>query len=705
MVPPLLYFHALLNFALGALFSRSIPILFGGCGVEPKKTPGPSLASRSFIAVITLIGGGIGVLGMALVIGAQEVLTSVMALGAILELVCQVTLVLRAYRKSLIDPATHHRRSLGLGFYFAGFLILVSLSSSLILLSFISTHYDSWVVMTVWLSVQSISSAGVSIILILSRLLTRAPGVRGPDRGSSFVLFMIEDGGLPSIAQITFTGYFLAEPGIQRLDTIFPNLSIPILYAITIITCTTNSGNLFLQRERGSAQQIKKSRTMADRSWLGLSGINHGLRSKGEIPQTPTDTLIIHVQPDMAINPPPKIFGGFGGSDAVESLCERTSSLPSYSAFKRPSLSNGKGRISDLGYIGYRPSSQSHKMNGSLNSRKNSEASLILTPSLAEESSLGNRAGTIRRSGTFGRGDEEGVVIEEWPEIRTVQKIKLEPRGVLFPSQRPKKKALSDIDNDSLDELLLNHKPIKTSPPVVMELSDVLRSAPPQPTTRLTSPEFRDVQIPRRPSSPGSYAQGALEEIRRLFPPKLSLTSNHPRKLSNEFGTGDENEENAFWGRHRRATKKLRISSFNTYPLRKVMPTHLEMTVRERENKKGSTKLDSSDCIKEVEEDLYRSLESYRFGNPVKSDKVPSIEVTDISSTVTDESMTIRPSREQNGHQSFSWLTPVLDRAQQLTAKSVDNLLLGRGKSLGDLGDCRSGLRNWFERRPSAKAC
>lgn len=195
-----------------------------------------------------------------------------------------------------------------------------------------------------------------------------------------------------------------------------------------------------------------------------------------------------------------------------------------------------------------RPPSSSCLDGGGFESKPSQDQDLLSMANLSE-SSLAHLQS--QSWGTTPLKLSHQALIEEWPEIRTGKKIKLEPRGILLESQRPPRSR----SMDSLDGLESYHPhddglKLKKSVPVLMELSEFLRNVSPvKPDwdVREESKSGWDDEGLRAPSSPGFYAQTALEEIKKLFPSLTRPTAppgaikKHPKFFnSSPSGSGSQ---------------------------------------------------------------------------------------------------------------------------------------------------------------------
>lgn len=658
------------------------------------------------------------ILATAVVTGVDDLWAAAAGLGELLKGACQLTLLFY-FNGSIMTLKNSHRNPwIAWRFLIAGISLGFSSTVSMILAILIGINQGNpWSMISAWLSLSSLVSTGSIVILVWSRIYSQSQSlvVKKSSENIHRSLGIMKDEGLPALAQLVVLFYFSSTTTSKKQyrEVIFLNLLPSILYAITVISRSRTYYHPI------TLPKLSKRNLSIKGPKLSVLGLNND-SSKVDVTETvksPTQTLVIQMRSETGVKQMQAISIQRPG-DCLEDLSDpsgRSSSLENWPQDKFSTEFKHKSHLSDLDSM-----FDNHSFY-SLQSNRDGSKNQI--PKLLEEGKLEASLAVIKTNKSTIQADGDGYVIEEWPEIHMVKKIKLEPRASLLPSQRPRK--LNELENDSLEDILSTPKPVKTSTPVLMELSDLRKNlvAPPPSLSssssrfRFSSPEFRsDLQSSRRPSSPSYIAQTALEEIRKLFPPKLHLGSISSRKASStELGLIGEsdNEEDYFWGRHKRAAKKSYLSShFYHQPIKKGFGHHFEMKSRWKSNENQSPKNQQRIESQIDENDVYRALGSYRFGTPFESP--PAVKISEPEETKSikndDElSVMITPTKDVNNNQEGlkrRRLTPVLETNQlihRLATQSADNLLLGCGLDESrELNESGIRIKDWFERRPSA---
>ncbi|EGG05238.1 uncharacterized protein MELLADRAFT_107799 [Melampsora larici-populina 98AG31] len=675
----LIIFHTFLSLAFGAFFSKAISIIFE----EVQSTSQSNFSFKVCTIIISLWVSVIAVLATAVVIGLKDVLMATVGLGEMLKGGCQFSLLF--YLNDTIMTTKNSQRNPWIAWrsLIAGISLGISLTVSLILVIFIGIREgNTWSMISAWLCLSSVRK-------ILNLLIPTMTSFDSNDDELGY------DGCLYWLYRhVNMVSNLQSHTNKKQYrEVIFLNLLPSILYAIAVI----NRSSKYHHPITMPKLSILNRRSMSIKGpRLPSLGNNHSSKTDVVV-KSPTQTLIIQMRSETGVNQMQAIAIK-PSEDSVEDLknpSNRSSSLDNPPQDRYPKEFKHKSHLSEMDSM-----FDNHSFYSLQSNSEGAEATCNQIPKLLEEGKLEARLAVIKTNRSTIQADGEGYVIEEWPEIHMVKKIKLEPRAFLLPSQRPKK--LTELENDSLEDILSTPKPVNTSTPVLMELSDLRKNlvAPPPPISssssrfKFSSPEFRsDRQNSRRPSSPGFLAQTAMEEIRKLFPPKLNLSNSSSRKDSSISQLGligeSNNEEDDFWGRHKRAAKRSYLSShFYQQPIKKGFSHHFEMKSRWKSDETQSSKNQQSTKGQLHQNDVYRALDSYRFGKPVESPPAVEIcETEEIKSTENDNEipMMITPTKDHKISQEGlkrRRLASVLDTNQlihRLATKSVDNLLLGCG--------------------------
>ncbi|KAH9814333.1 hypothetical protein DFH28DRAFT_971308 [Melampsora americana] len=713
----LIIFHTVLSLAFGAYLSQVISIIFG----EVQNKSQRNFSYTFFTIIISSLVSVIGILATAVVIGLDDLLMTAVGLGEFLKGGCQLTLLFY-FNDTIITIKTFQQNpwiARRLLIAVISLVINVAVNSILVILIGIRSELNPYFIILAYLSLSGVVSVGSITISIWFRIHNQSQSaeVKKSSENLQISLGIMKDEGLPALAQLVVLLYFSSTNEQFHHEVIFLNLLPSILYALAIINRSKKSYQPI------TVPKLKHHNLCIKGPKLTSFGLNNN-SSKIDVSVTsPTQTLLIHMTSDTGANEM-QVIPIPPSEDDLEGLKDpsnRSSHLAHHPQNRYSTESKHKNRMSDLDSM-----FDNHSFYSLRSNRNGSEASFNQIPKHLEEGRLEGNLAVIKTNKSIVQENGRGYMREEWPEIHVVKKIKLEPRISLLPSQRPRK--LTELENDSLEDILGNPKLVKTSTPVLMELSDLRKNLvvppPPIPSSssrfKFSSPEFRnDLQGSRRPSSPSFLAQTALEEIRKLFPPKLNLGSVSPRKeLSIESGLigENDNEETVFWGRHKRAAKKSYLSShFIHQPIKKGFGHHFELKSRWKFNENQLPKIQQTIENQIHQNDVYQALDSYRFGKPfespskVKTSKAEGPKCTKIDHEI---STMISPKKDRNGNPEGlkrRRLTPVSEKNQlvhHFATKSVDNLLLGCGVGRSrEFNETGIQIKDWFKRRPSTKVC